>query len=193
VPFTFEPAPLEGLVLVRPRRIDDARGWFMETFKASEFAAAGIPGPFVQENVSMSKRGTLRGLHFQRPPRGQGKLVTVLSGRVWDVAVDLRPDSSTFGRWYGLELSSADRSSIWIPEGFAHGFLSLEEGTELLYACTAEYEPALEAGVRWNDPDLGIEWPEPPIHVSARDAALPLLRELREGEPSDSAGSREDR
>jgi len=173
--FEFSPGPLEGLVVVESRAHDDARGSFMELFRASVFDRAGLPSAFVQWNRSVSHRGALRGLHFQRFPAIQGKLVRVTRGRAWDVAVDLRPGSGTFGRWHGLELSGENGVMLWIPGGFAHGFLALEEGTELEYLCTAEYDPACEAGIRWDDPTLAIGWPENPRIMSDKDAALPFL------------------
>jgi len=181
MPFTFTNAPIEGLVIIEPRAFPDERGFFMESYKQSDFEKAGILGPFVQDNHSRSKRGVLRGLHFQRPPYAQGKLVRVSRGRAWDVAVDLREGSPTFGKYFALELSESNRLMFWIPAGFAHGFLALEDDTELQYKCTAEYNAASDGGLRWNDPDIAIAWPDigiPPL-VSAKDAALPLLREVR--------------
>ncbi len=181
MPFTFTKAPIEGLVIIEPRAFPDERGYFMESYKQSDFEKAGILGPFVQDNHSRSKRGVLRGLHFQRPPYAQAKLVRVSRGRAWDVAVDLRKGSPTFGKYFALELSESNRLMFWIPAGFAHGFLALEDDTELQYKCTAEYDAASDGGLRWNDPDIAIAWPDigiPPI-VSAKDAALPTLREVR--------------
>lgn len=181
MPFTFTKAPIEGLVIIEPRAFPDERGFFMESYKQSDFEKAGILGPFVQDNHSRSKRGVLRGLHFQRPPHAQGKLVRVSRGCAWDVAVDLREGSLTFGKYFALELSESNRLMFWIPAGFAHGFLALEDDTELQYKCTAEYNAASDGGLRWNDPDIAIAWPDigiPPL-VSAKDAALPLLREVR--------------
>ena len=137
------------------------------------FRAAGIVGPFVQDNHSVSSPGTVRGLHFQREPHAQGKLVRVTRGRVWDVAVDLRMGSRSFGKWEGIELSAANRLMFWIPVGFAHGFVALEEGTELQYKCTDEYAPGSEGGIRWDDGGLAIDWPLREAHVSEKDAALP--------------------
>ncbi len=175
MPFVFKEAPLSGLAIVEPRSFPDGRGSFMESFKASDFARAGIVGPFVQDNHSLSSLGTVRGLHFQRGPQAQGKLVRVTRGRVWDVAVDLRCSSSSFGKWFGLELSAANRLEFWIPVGFAHGFVALEEGTELQYKCTAEYAPASEGGIRWDDPQLAIAWPLREAVVSEKDAVLPFF------------------
>lgn len=181
MPFTFTKVPIEGLVIIEPRAFPDERGFFMESYKQSDFEKAGILGPFVQDNHSRSKRGVLRGLHFQRPPNAQGKLVRVSRGCAWDVAVDLRKGSPTFGKYFALELSESNRLMFWIPAGFAHGFLALEDDTELQYKCTAEYNAASDGGLRWNDPDIAIAWPDigiPPL-VSAKDAALPTLREVR--------------
>jgi len=181
MPFTFTKAPIEGLVIIEPRAFPDERGFFMESYKQSDFEKAGILGPFVQDNHSRSRRGVLRGLHFQRPPHAQGKLVRVSRGRAWDVAVDLREGSPTFGKYFALELSESNRHMFWIPAGFAHGFLALEDDTELQYKCTAEYNAASDGGFRWNDPDIAIAWPDIGVAplVSAKDVALPLLREVR--------------
>jgi len=181
MPFTFTKAPIEGLVIIEPRAFPDERGFFMESYKQSDFEKAGILGPFVQDNHSRSKRGVLRGLHFQRPPYAQGKLVRVSRGRAWDVAVALRTGAPPVGKYFALELSESNRLMFWIPAGFAHGFLALEDDTELQYKCTAEYNAASDGGLRWNDPDIAIAWPDigiPPL-VSAKDAALPTLREVR--------------
>ena len=178
MPFTFTATPIEGLVVVTPRVFPDGRGFFIETYKEADFRKAGIDGRFVQDNHSRSSRGTLRGLHFQRAPHAQGKLVRATRGRLWDVAVDLRPGSPTYGKWHGLELSEENRIMFYIPAGFAHGFLALEDGTELQYKCTAEYNAASDGGLRWDDPDLAIAWPISDVLVSAKDAALPYLKEL---------------
>lgn len=179
MPASFSRLPLEGLVLVEPRAFPDDRGFFMETYKKSEYAANGIDAEFVQDNHSFSARGVVRGLHFQLPPRAQGKLVRVPVGRVWDVAVDVRRGSPTFGKWTGVELSDENRRMLWIPAGFAHGFVALSDTAHLMYKCSAEYDKASESGVRWDDPDLGIEWPLRASSVSAKDAVLPPLREAR--------------
>jgi len=176
MPFRFTGAPLSGLLIVEPRVFDDERGFFMETYKESEFAAAGIREHFVQDNHSRSKRGVLRGLHFQRPPYAQARLVRVVAGRAWDVAVDLRPESKTYKKWFGVELSSDNKKMLYIPGGFAHGFVTLSDEAELVYKCTAEYDKASDGGVRWDDPELAIEWPMRDVIVSEKDAALPRLR-----------------
>lgn len=176
MPFSFEKTPLEGVLIARPRVFDDDRGFFFESYKASEFRAAGIAQAFVQDNHSRSDRGVLRGLHMQRPPHAQAKLVRVTRGSVWDVAVDMRKGSPTFGRWFGLELSETNRTMLFIPRGLAHGFVTLSEQAELQYKCDAEYDKASELGIRWDDPDLAIDWPLADVHVSEKDAALPFLR-----------------
>lgn len=178
MPFTFEQTPIDGLLIIRPRMFPDDRGFFMESFKASDFAAAGIHEVFVQDNHSRSSRGVLRGLHFQRAPHAQAKLVRVTSGLVWDVAVDLREGSATYGRWFGLELSAENRTMLFLPRGFAHGFVSLADGTELLYKCGTEYHKESDGGVRWDDPELAIVWPIDDVHLSDKDAALPRLKDL---------------
>lgn len=179
MPFSFSPGPLPGLVIIEPRLFPDERGFFQETYKESAFREAGLPMAFVQDNHSRSSRGTVRGLHFQRSPHAQGKLVRVVRGAVWDVAVDIRVGSPQFGRWAGIELSAANRLEFYIPEGFAHGFVALEDDTELLYRCTAEYHMASEGGIRWDDPDLAIDWPIRDGKVSARDASMPSFAAYR--------------
>ena len=176
MPFSFEQTPLEGVVTIQPRRFPDERGWFQEAYKESDFQKAGLPTKFLQDNLSRSSRGTLRGLHFQRGVHAQGKLVQVLAGAVWDVAVDLRPDSPSFGRWFGVELSAENYKLFYIPPGFGHGFVTLQDNTLFSYKCTAEYNKAAEGGVLWNDPDLAIDWPLTDVLVSPKDAALPSLK-----------------
>lgn len=149
---------IEGLFIIEPRVFDDDRGFFLESWHAAKFAAIGLDERFVQDNHSRSARGVLRGLHYQNP-HPQGKLMRVVCGSVWDVAVDLRRASPTFGRSFGLELSERNHRLLWVPPGFAHGFLTLEDGTDFLYKCTEPYEPAQEHVLLWNDPALGIDWP----------------------------------
>lgn len=149
---------LPDVRLIEPRVFGDERGFFFESWNAAAFAAAGLDLAFVQDNHSCSARGVVRGLHYQLV-QPQGKLVRVVAGRVFDVAVDLRRSSPSFGKWAGVELSAANKRMLWIPPGFAHGFLTLESGTEFLYKCTAPYDPADERCLRWDDPDVGIEWP----------------------------------
>ena len=184
---------LPGVLLVQPKRFGDHRGFFLETFSARRYAEAGIPGlaadgeplAFVQRNHSRSGQGVLRGLHFQKT-RPQGKLVSVARGAVYDVAVDVRPGSETFGRWVGYELSDENARQLWVPPGFAHGFCVLSETADFLYACTDYYAPGDEGGVRWDDPALGIDWPVAEPQLSGKDAAYPALAELApEDLPSD--------
>lgn len=176
MPFTFSrPAELSDLIVVKPRVFPDARGHFLETYKRSAFEAEGIPGVFVQDNQAKSGGGVLRGLHYQLPPKAQGKLVTCTVGRVWDVAVDIRAGSATYRRWYGLELSAEELLSFWVPPGFAHGYVALEEGSVVSYKCTEEYSPEHERSIRWDDPAIAIEWPQTAPTLSEKDAAAPLL------------------
>ncbi len=175
MPFVFTPAGLPGIVIVQPQAFLDGRGFFIESYKESEFHEAGITGRFVQDNHSFSVRGVLRGLHYQLPPFAQGKLVGVFEGRVWDVTVDIRPDSPAFCKWYGIELSAQDHRMLYIPPGFAHGFVALTNQAQLFYKCTAEYRKECEAGIRWNDPTIGITWPLNDVIVSERDRTLPLI------------------
>lgn len=175
----FEPLSIPEVVLVHPRVFGDDRGFFLETWQQTRFAEAGIADGFVQDNHSRSGRGVLRGLHYQvRQP--QGKLVRVVRGRVFDVAVDLRRSSPSFGRWVGAELSEENFRMLWVPPGFAHGFLVLSESADLVYKCTDFYAPEHERTVIWNDVDIAVQWPQPtgdePI-LSARDAAAPALSE----------------
>lgn len=169
----FKPTRLAEVVLIEPKVFEDSRGFFMETWEARKFAAASLPAQFVQDNHSTSSQWVLRGLHYQLR-HTQGKLVRVTQGEVFDVAVDVRRSSPTFGRWVGERLSSANRRMLWIPPGFAHGFLALSERVEFLYKCTDFYDPASERTLLWSDPQLGIEWPLPagaePI-VSDKDRA----------------------
>ena len=169
---------LPGVLIIEPRVFGDARGFFLERFHAERYAEAGIAGPFVQDNHSHSERGILRGLHFQKQ-YPQGKLVEVVQGAVYDVAVDVRPGSSTFGQWVGVELSAENHRQFWVPPGFAHGFAVLSNTADFLYKCTDVYHPEDEGGVIWNDPDLGIDWPMDEPRLSAKDAVLPRLKDLR--------------
>ncbi|HEY0035220.1 MAG TPA: dTDP-4-dehydrorhamnose 3,5-epimerase [Longimicrobium sp.] len=168
---------LPGVLLVQPPVFRDARGFFRETWRADRYADIGITGPFVQDNVSLSARGVLRGLHFQEPG-AQGKLVCVLRGEVWDVAVDVRVGSPTFGRWTGHFLSAENGCQLWIPEGFAHGFLVTSDEALFAYKCTAPYRPEAELTLLWNDPDVGIEWPAVEPLVSFKDERGVRLRDL---------------
>ena len=177
MPFVFRPvASLPGLVVVEPRVFGDQRGRFLETWKASEFERNGIRGPFLQDNTATNPaKGTLRGLHYQTPPQAQGKLVRCVRGRAFDVAVDLRP-GPTRGAWHGVELDAATGRMLWIPPGFAHGYCTLEEDTEVAYKVSgAEYAPAAERSLRWDDEDLGIHWPIAQPLVAPKDASAPGL------------------
>ena len=177
--------PLPGVVIVEPAAFADERGWFMESFNEPRWQQAlaelGLPPtrPFVQDNHSCSKAGVLRGLHYQLPPHPQGKLVRVVKGAAFDVAVDIRRGSPTLGRWFGAELTAGNRRQLWIPEGFAHAFLALEDDTHFLYKTTDVYAKDCERSIRWDDPAIGIEWPLPPgltaPLVAAKDGAAPLL------------------
>lgn len=170
---------VDGLLIIEPRVFGDDRGFFMESWNADAFRKAGLDLTFVQDNHSRSAKGVLRGLHFQNP-NPQGKLVRVTAGRAWDVAVDLRRSSPTFGKWEGVELSAANKRMFWVPPGFAHGFVALEDGTDFLYKCTAFYEPANEHSLLWNDPAVGIAWPLEGIEpqLSGKDQAGKPLSEI---------------
>jgi dTDP-4-dehydrorhamnose 3,5-epimerase len=168
---------IAGVLIVAPKVSGDDRGFFLETFQTARYAASGISGPFVQDNLSRSARGVLRGLHLQNP-NPQGKLATVLRGRVLDVAVDVRRGSPTFGRHVAVELSDDDRRQLWVPRGFAHGFVVLSESADFFYKCDAPYSPADEIVVRWNDPAIGIAWGVETPALSARDAEAPLLADV---------------
>jgi dTDP-4-dehydrorhamnose 3,5-epimerase len=167
---------LPGVLLLEPRSFEDARGSFMEVFHAGRYAEVGIPRAFVQDNLSRSVQGTLRGLHFQEP-HGQGKLVQVLAGAVHDVVVDVRRGSPTFGRWTAMELSADNRLQLWVPPGFAHGFCVLSERADFFYKCTDFYAPASERSIAWNDPELAIPWPLSSPLLSPKDAAAPRLKD----------------
>ena len=172
---------IPGVVIIEPKLFGDHRGFFLETFQAGRYASHGIHGPFVQDNLSRSTRGVVRGLHLQHPS-SQGKLVMVLRGRILDVAVDVRVGSPTFGHHVTAELNDENRRQIWLPRGFAHGFAVLSESADFFYKCDELYRPSEEIVVRWNDPSIGINWGiESPV-LSARDAAAPLLANV-EGLP----------
>jgi dTDP-4-dehydrorhamnose 3,5-epimerase len=177
MPFRFQRLDIPDVILIEPRTFNDQRGFFMETYKRSEFVANGISEEFVQGNYSHSIRGTLRGLHYQKHPQAQGKLVMALKGEVFDVAVDIRRGSPTYGRWIGTILSDQNLHMLYVPVGFAHGFCVLSEEADFLYQVTAEYAPKLDRGIVWNDPAIGIQWPISDPVLSSKDAQLPLLRE----------------
>ena len=171
------PTTLDGVVVVEPKVFPDERGFFMESFNARHFATAGLPTEFVQDNHSRSTRGVLRGLHYQYPT-WQGKLVRCLVGEIFDVAVDIRRASPTFGQWFGIVLSAENKKQLYVPAGYAHGFCVLSDVTEMAYKCTALYVPADDAGLRWNDPAIGIEWPIQDPILSAKDSDAPMLQEI---------------
>jgi dTDP-4-dehydrorhamnose 3,5-epimerase len=168
---------IPGVLLITPRRVVDARGFFAETFQAERYAAAGVPHPFVQDNWSRSRQGVLRGLHLQNP-KAQGKLVSVINGNVLDVAVDVRLGSPTFGRHVALELSGENGIQLFVPRGCAHGFVVLSDTADFLYKCDEYYSPADEIVVRWNDPALGIEWQVSDPILGPRDAEAPFLADI---------------
>lgn len=182
----FIPTAIPGVVVIEPAVFRDDRGWFMESFNEERFhrglAELGVAAPraFVQDNHSCSQAGVLRGLHYQLPPHPQGKLVRVSQGAAFDVAVDIRRGSPTFGQWVGLTLSAANGLQMWIPEGFAHGFLALEDETHFLYKTTDVYARDCERSIRWDDPDIGIQWPDvagQARKLAPKDAAAPLMRD----------------
>ncbi len=176
----IESTGLSDVLILTPKRFGDDRGWFMETFNALRATEAGINLSFVQDNHSMSaKTGTLRGLHFQTPPHAQDKLVRCSKGAILDVAVDIRRGSPTYGKWVGVELSEANARQLLVPKGFLHGFVTRAENTEVQYKCTDVYAPECDGGIRWDDPDIGIDWglTGDPV-LSAKDTTAPLLRDF---------------
>lgn len=175
MPFSTQRLEIPDLVLLIPQRFEDERGWFMERFKASAFLEAGVEDTFVQDNLSYSAYGVLRGLHYQVTPAAQAKLVTVFQGEVFDVAVDLRPGSPSYGAWSGATLTAERGEMLYIPAGFAHGFLVTSADALVFYKCSTEYSPQHERGIAWNDPALGIRWPIENPTVSEKDRNLPTL------------------
>ena len=175
MPFTFTKTEIPEVVLIQPKTFPDDRGEFAEIYKKSEFASAGIAEAFVQTNYAKSKKGVLRGMHYQIAPVAQAKLVRVVSGSIFDVAVDIRKDSPTFGKWVGVTLSAKEKNMLYIPEGFAHGLCVLEDDTQVIYNCSREYSPEHERGIIWNDPSVGITWPIQDPILAERDAGYPLL------------------
>lgn len=171
--FTFEPLRIPDVIAVRPERHVDDRGCLVESYRSSAFSTAGIDATFVQENVTRSRRRVLRGLHYQVPPKAQGKLIGALKGRIFDVAVDLRVDGPTYGQWVGRTLDAESGELLWIPAGFAHGYLVLSDTADVAYKLTAEYAPELGRGIRWDDPSLGIAWPVPDPVLSPEDRDNP--------------------
>ena len=168
---------ISGVLILEPKVFGDERGFFMETYNEARYKEAGLPADFVQDNLSLSARNVLRGLHFQNPDQ-QGKLVYVLQGEVFDVAVDIREGSPTFGEWEGVTLSAENKRQFWVPEGFAHGFVVTSDTALFAYKCSAPYNAEADAGVRWNDPEIGIEWPVEEPTLSEKDRNAPLLQDL---------------
>lgn len=168
---------LPGVLIIEPKVFGDARGYFFETWQKYRYEAIGIKKAFVQDNVSFSARGVLRGLHYQNP-QAQGKLVSVLQGEVYDVAVDIRIGSPTFSQWIGATLSGGNHRQLWIPPGFAHGFCVVSETAYFTYKCTDVYAPQAEGGVIWNDPDIGITWPIEDVQLSEKDKKYPRLKDI---------------
>jgi dTDP-4-dehydrorhamnose 3,5-epimerase len=177
MPFEFEQVGIPGPVLVRPRVFGDGRGFFLELYKHTDFAAAGIREHLVQDNYSKSVQGVLRGLHYQKSPRAQGKLVMCLKGGIYDVAVDIRKGSPHYGKWEGVELTEESRLMLYVPPGFAHGFQVLTGTAEVLYKCTDEYSPSNDRGIIWNDPEIRIAWRLPDPILSPKDKLHPLLHD----------------
>ncbi|RKG55891.1 dTDP-4-dehydrorhamnose 3,5-epimerase [Corallococcus sp. AB011P] len=170
------PLEIPDVLLIEPKVFGDDRGFFLESFHAKRYADVGVVGPFVQDNLSRSVKGTLRGLHFQEP-NAQGKLVQCLAGAVWDVAVDIRKGSPTFGRWVAAELTGENKHQLWVPPGFAHGFCVVSDSADFFYKCTALYSPESERSVVWDDPDLAIPWPVKEPLLSPKDQRAPRLKD----------------
>ena len=177
--FTFEHLGIPEIILIKPQLFSDKRGDFWETYKSSEFKKNGIRDDFVQDNHSISAKGVLRGLHFQTEPAEQAKLVRVVKGSAWDVSVDLRPGSATYLKWVAEILTDENRYMLYVPRGFAHGFVALSDDTHLVYKCGAEYDKASERGIRWDDPRIGIAWPVKDPIISEKDALLPFFEDYR--------------
>jgi dTDP-4-dehydrorhamnose 3,5-epimerase len=175
---TINETPIEGLLVMTPTIFKDKRGYFFENFRMSWLEERGIFTRFVQDNESKSDKNVLRGLHMQAPPHGQAKLLRVVNGSIWDVAVDLRKDSPTYGRYFGLELNEENKTMLYIPEGFAHGFCCLQDHTIVQYKCSNYYNKASEMGVIWNDPTININWPISNPIISAKDIVLPTLNDF---------------
>jgi dTDP-4-dehydrorhamnose 3,5-epimerase len=173
----FTPTAIPEVILIKPDVFGDERGYFFESYHTGKFAENGIHDVFVQDNESRSQKGVLRGLHFQREPFAQGKLVRVVKGAVLDIAVDIRPQSPTFGKWVSMELSGENKLICWIPKGFAHGFLTLEDDTIFTYKCSGLYNKASEGSILWNDPQLGINWGVETPSLSEKDKMAPLFRD----------------
>ncbi len=179
MPFKFEETDIKEVKIIIPKVFEDKRGYFCETYKQSDFLKNGIKEVFVQDNQSYSKKNVLRGLHYQLPPYQQGKLVRCISGEIFDVAVDIREGSETFKKWIGINLSSVNKKMIYIPPGFAHGFYTLSETATIHYKVTEEYAPEYDSAIKWNDEDIGIEWPSGEKIVSEKDRNAKSLREAK--------------
>jgi len=177
MPFKFQPLEIPEVFFIETKVFNDERGFFSEIYKFSDFNNAGIKENFVQTNCSKSKKGVLRGLHYQLKPKAQGKFISVLRGRIFDVAVDLRKGSQYYGKWVGKELSEENKCCLWVPFFCAHGFFALEDNTVVLYQTSKEYDQSCERGIIWNDPDIGIKWPDMKPIVSQKDVKLPFLKE----------------
>ncbi len=175
MPFRFVRQSIPDIVLVEGARFSDPRGFFLENYRHSEFSAGGIPMHLTQLGHSRSKRGVLRGLHYQKRPKAQGKLISVMRGEIYDVVVDIRRGSPAYGNWISAVLADTDHRMLYVPEGFAHGFCVLSDEVDVLYALTAEHDPALDRGILWNDPRIGISWPIRNPMLSQKDTSLPLL------------------
>lgn len=175
MPFEFIKLKISGIILIKPKIFGDNRGFFIETYKESEFIKNGITEKFVQDNHSCSSKGVLRGLHYQLEPFAQGKLVRCIKGEIFDVAVDIRGESPTFGQWIGAYLNPEKHHMLYIPPGFAHGYYTIHENTEVIYKVTADYAPEYDRGIIWNDPEINIQWPSKDVTLSQKDSLLPTL------------------
>lgn len=177
MPFEFKRLEIQEIILIIPKIFEDSRGFFLETYKESEFKNNGIDVSFVQDNHSKSRKGVLRGLHYQLNPKAQGKLISVVKGSIFDVAVDIRKGSPYFGKYVSVKLSEENKQMLWAPPGFAHGFIALDDDTEVFYKTTEEYKPQFERCIRWNDPDIKIKWPISNPSLSNRDANQPSFKD----------------
>ncbi len=177
---SFQKLKIPEVILITPQVYNDERGFFLESYKKSEFEQNGITQHLVQSNHSGSSKGVLRGLHYQKEPHAQAKLIRCIRGEIFDVAVDIRQNSPTFGQWIGLNLSEINKQMLYIPEGFAHGFYTISSQAEIIYHITKEYNPRSDSGIIWNDPDIAIEWPEKNVILSAKDEQLLRLKNIHE-------------